>query len=357
MSCFGKNISEIVAGPQKRREFSLNSIYGPEFGIHDLDLLETIGTGTFSRVRLCRHVGENKFYAIKIMKKSKLVQTQQVEHVKQEVYILAHIQTLFTIELKGFFQDDNNLFLVTEFANGGELFSHLRKRERFDEATAKFFSVEIACGLQAIHEYGVVYRGLKPENIVLDKRGHIKLIDFGFAKDINETKQSFTLCGTPEYLAPEILQGSGYGQSSDWWGFGVLLFEMIAGYPPFFSSNPFAVYQLILKNKITFPSVFKRQTKSAVVSFLQSRRSSRLGCSMGGFRALEGHAFFKGISWDSARLLQIQPVIVPTVGSDGDTSNFDFYPEEFLESSSNLTVSERDQFKIFEEMLNRSSRL
>jgi hypothetical protein len=132
---------------------------------------------------------------------------------------------------------------------------------------------------------------------------------------------------------------------------------MIAGYPPFFSSNPFAVYQLILKNKIAFPSVFKRYAKSAVSSFLQNRRSNRLGCSMGGFRALEGHSFFKGISWDSARMLQIQPLIVPTVGSDGDTSNFDFYPEEFLESSSNLTATERDQFKVFEELLNRPSQV
>lgn len=132
---------------------------------------------------------------------------------------------------------------------------------------------------------------------------------------------------------------------------------MIAGYPPFFSANPFAVYQQILKNKITFPSIFKSDARSIVSSFLNTSRSRRLGCTMGGFGTIENHPFFKGVSWESARKLQLQPILIPTCTSDGDTSNFDFYAEETLEITSNLTLEQRILFRSYDEVLSRPSQI
>lgn len=343
-------------------DFSLKSIFNPEFSLVDLDLLETLGTGTFGRVRLVKSLIDRKFYALKMMKKARIVKLQQLEHIQNEVRILSRLRCRFVNELFAVWADDNSLYLLLEYIPGGELFSHLRRQGKFDLPQYLFYTVEVICALQHIHALNIVYRDIKPENILIHSNGHIILSDFGFSKIIDDIQQTFTLCGTPEYLAPEVIEGKGYGLAIDFWALGVLLFEMAAGYPPFYGDNPFEVYRKILAAKVNFPSSssgasIPSAARSAISSFLTVSRSSRLGCGSGGFRSIKTHQFFRGIEWTSASQCLIMPPTVPTVLSAGDTSNFDLYPDEAIEESTNLTFEERQMFAEFDRILERPVRL
>lgn len=263
-----------------------------------------------------------------------------------------------------------------EFIQGGELFSHLRKNEKFDNDIAKFFAIEVAVALNKMHLLQIAYRDIKPENImlgkaptlistttdchplalsstlILDAYGHIRLVDFGFAKIISN--RTFTLCGTPEYLAPEVISGDGYGCAVDWWGLGILLYEMLVGYPPFYDQNPFGVYKKILKGSIRFPSGVSSSAQSAIKGFLTHRRYRRLGCtSHSSIDSLKKHSYFSNIDWNSAERMLITPPYVPTILSPGDTSNFDYYPEETMEETSNLSSTERIAFAELDLLLDR----
>jgi serine/threonine protein kinase len=266
-----------------------------------------------------------------------------------------------------FFQDDNNLYLLLEFIQGGELFSHLRQHEKFDDDVAKFYCLEVAVALNKMHSIHIAYRDIKPENLMLgtiisssfplpsssDSYGHIRLVDFGFAKVIND--RTFTLCGTPEYLAPEVIAGDGYGCAVDWWAMGVLLYEMVVGYPPFYDQNPFGVYKKILKGSIKFPnSGVTSSAQSAIKGFLTQRRYRRLGCTtQSPIDSLRKHSYFQSIDWNSAEKMLITPPYLPTVLSAGDTSNFDYYPEETTEETSNLSSTERIAFAELDLILDR----
>jgi len=207
----------------------------------DFDLRSTVGTGTFGRARVVKVKGseDRTPLALKILKKSEVLRLKQVEHVKSETKILAMIEHPFIVNLLTTFQDEKRLFLVLEFVNGGELFSHLRKEGRLPNDDARFYAGEITLAFQYLHDKNIIYRDLKPENLLLDCEGQIKITDFGFAKVVED--RTWTLCGTPEYLAPEIIQSKGHGRAVDWWALGVLIFEMLAGYPPFYDESPFGI--------------------------------------------------------------------------------------------------------------------
>lgn len=239
------------------------------------------------------------------MKKARIVKLQQLIHIQSEVMILSRLRSIFAIQMKALFQDENSIYLLQEYVPGGELFSHLRKAKTFELSLYQFYSLEVACALHYLHQLNIVYRDLKPENILLTKAGHIKLSEFSLAKQItplngnsNNSKsvrqqQTFTLCGTPEYLAPELIEGKGYGTSIDWWALGILLFEMVMGYPPFFGKNPFTVYQKILDGKINIADGVHKHTKSVIKGLLNAERKQRLACSS--FDSLKNHAFYKGM--------------------------------------------------------------
>lgn len=197
------------------KDFTLKPLFSPDFGLINLDLLETLGTGTFGRVRLVRTVTDRKFYALKMMKKARIVRFKQLEHIQNEVRILSRLRCQFVNELHAVFQDDNSLYLLLEYVPGGELFSYIRRQGKFDVELYQFYAVEIACALHYLHSLNIAYRDIKPENILINRNGHIRLADFGFAKIVED--RTFTLCGTPEYLSPEVIQGSGHGLSTDWW--------------------------------------------------------------------------------------------------------------------------------------------
>lgn len=258
-------------------DFSLKcELFAPDFGADSLEFLETISMSDVSRTRLVKCRIDSKYYALKSSKKYALVSTNQTQHALNEVQILSRLRCCFVPELYSVFQDENTLFLLLEYVPGGELFSHLRRRGVFDFAMYQFYATEIACALKYLHNLNILYRGLKPENIAITRSGHIRLIDFSYSK-IFEERKTFTLCGTPEYCAPEILLGTGYGKSSDWWAFGVLIYEMSCGYSCFMGDSPFVIYNKIAAARVNFPRSLPRSTRNIIRSLLIKDRRFRLG--------------------------------------------------------------------------------
>ncbi|KAF8948556.1 hypothetical protein BGZ52_006786, partial [Haplosporangium bisporale] len=212
---------------------------------------------------------------MKVLKKFEVVRLKQVEHINSEKQILSQVHFPFIVNLFTTFQDDRNLYMLLEYVIGGELFSHLRKAGRFTNDMTRFYAAEIVLAIEYLHARDIIYRDLKPENLLLDSSGHIKITDFGFAKRVED--RTWTLCGTPEYLAPEIIQSKGHGKAVDWWALGILIFEMLAGYPPFFDDNPFGIYEKILAGRIYFPSHIDSAAKDLIKKLLTADRTKRLG--------------------------------------------------------------------------------
>ncbi|KAJ2999532.1 hypothetical protein HDV02_002679 [Globomyces sp. JEL0801] len=223
------------------------------------------------------------------------------------------------------FQDVRNVYLLEEYVIGGEMFSHLRRAGRFSNEMTKFYASEIVLALQYLHDMDIVYRDLKPENLLLDKDGHIKIADFGFAKIVPD--RTWTLCGTPEYLAPEIIQSRGHGKAVDWWALGILIFEMLAGYPPFFDDNAFGIYEKILAGRIVFPPHFHPDGRAIIKHLLTADLTNRLGNLAGGSEEVKQHRWFNGVIWQDVFERKIQAPIVPVCAGPGDTRNFEAYPE------------------------------
>ena len=230
----------------------------PSISLNDFELLDTLGTGSFGRVRLVKFgaakAGDTQYYALKILKKSEVIYLKQVEHVKTEKKLLETITHPFIVNLMGAFQDPQNLYLMMEYIIGGEFFSHLRKAGRFPNDTSKFYAAQITLVFEYLHGLMILYRDLKPENLLLDKNGHCKVTDFGFAKRVEY--RTWTLCGTPEYLAPEIILSKGHGKAVDWWALGILMYEMLAGYPPFYDEDPLGIYQVSFRTAAANSSFF-----------------------------------------------------------------------------------------------------
>lgn len=204
-----------------------------------------------------------RFYAIKVLAKEKVVRLKQVEHTNSERGLLGLCKHPFLVNLWGTFQDQHNLFMVMDFVAGGELFTLIRKSVRFPATVAKFYAAEVATALEYLHQIDIIYRDLKPENILIGQDGHVKLTDFGFAKRVRSSEQTYTMCGTPDYLAPEIILSQGYTQSVDWYAWGVLIFEMLAGY----ASSPLSRVFCILKHAPVFqsPAILHQELRSLAI--------------------------------------------------------------------------------------------
>ncbi|XP_055601016.1 cAMP-dependent protein kinase catalytic subunit PRKX [Uranotaenia lowii] len=327
---------------------NISGVRGKQPRQHDLEdfqILKTIGTGTFGRVCLCRDKVTDKYWAMKILAMADVIRLKQIEHVKNEKNILEEIDHPFIVNMRWHAKDDCCLYMLFEYVSGGELFSYLRNAGRFDNATSNFYACEIVLALEYLHALSIVYRDLKPENLLLDREGHLKITDFGFAKKLKD--RTWTLCGTPEYLAPEIIQSKGHNKAVDWWALGVLIYEMVVGYPPFYDDNPFGIYEKILSGKIEWSRHIEPIAKDLVKKLLVQDRTKRLGNMKNGAEDIKRHRWFKHLDWDVVYRRQLKPPIVPKFVQEGDTSNFDDYPETDWKSARSLDKVEMQLFEDF----------
>merc|ERR1719272_2282852 len=318
---------------------------GMNIKLTDVVVGDTLGTGTFSRVRIARHKASGKYMALKILKKAEIIRLKQVDHIMSEKAILQAINHPMIISLYGTSQDDLHLYMYMEFVSGGELFSHLRRAGRFTNDTGKFFAASIILALQHLHALDIVYRDLKPENLLLDEFGYLKITDFGFAKRVED--RTWTLCGTPEYLAPEIIQSKGHGKAVDWWALGILIYEMLAGYPPFYDENPFGIYQKILAGKIEFPRHFDVHAKDLIKKLLTADRSKRLGNLKGAAEDVKKHKWFRNFHFKDLMDAEYPAPVNPDVKGEGDTHNFDQY-DDSAEDQAPVPIDAAAAKKFFE---------
>ena len=300
--------------------------------VKDFEKLKTVGLGSYGRVRLCRQKKTGEIFVMKILKKNEIIKQKQVDHVYSEFNILSTLKHPFIVQLVGFnFEDPKYIYFVLEYIQGGELFTLLRTKGTFPVPQTKFYVAHIITIFEYLHSKNIVYRDLKPENILINKNGYLKLTDFGFAK-ILENEKTYTLCGTPEYLAPEIILNKGHGKAVDWWTLGILLYEMLVGIDPFSDDDPMKTYQKILKGKINFPKTIDKDAKSLIKHLLTQDTSKRFGCLKNGVKDILNHRFFDGFDWKNFVYLTLTPPYIPDVKSEDDTSNFEKYPESDLES-------------------------
>ncbi|WPK25312.1 hypothetical protein PUMCH_002623 [Australozyma saopauloensis] len=332
-------VGERVTGAlQIKWEFTYydsKKLYGPD----DFEVLRLLGKGTFGRVYQVRNQDNSRIYAMKILSKKLIVKKKEIAHTIGERNILVRTSAAaspFIVGLKFSFQTPTDLYLVTDYMSGGELFWHLQKEGRFSEDRAKFYIAELVLALEHLHDNDIVYRDLKPENILLDANGHIALCDFGLSKaNLNNDGTTNTFCGTTEYLAPEVLlDESGYTKMVDFWSLGVLIFEMCCGWSPFYADNTQQMYKNIAFGKVRFPKeVLSQEGRSFVKGLLNRNPKHRLG-ALNDARELKEHPFFQDIDWNLLKSKNIPPPFKPHLLSETDTSNFD--PEFTNESTSVL---------------------
>ncbi|RXG43434.1 hypothetical protein VDGE_00776 [Verticillium dahliae] len=292
--------------------------------IEDFELLKLVGKGSFGKVMQVRKKDTHRIYAVKTIRKAHIISRSEVAHTLAERSVLAQINNPFIVPLKFTFQSPAKLYFVLAFINGGELFHHLQKEQRFDVNRSRFYTAELLCALECLHGFNVIYRDLKPENILLDYQGHIALCDFGLCKlDMKDEDRTNTFCGTPEYLAPELLMGQGYQKTVDWWTLGVLLYEMLTGLPPFYDENTNEMYRKILSEPLHFPGhdIVPPAAKDLLIKLLNRKPEERLGAN--GSAEIKAHPFFHAIDWRKLLQRKYEPAFKPSVVDALDTNNFD----------------------------------
>lgn len=301
-------------------------------GVNDFDLMQVVGKGSFGKVIQVKKKDTGKIYAMKVLNKKNILENGELEHTRTEKNILQNLCHPFLINLAYSFQTEDKLYFIMDFINGGELFYHLQKDQKFEPNRVKFYAAEICTGLEYLHASGVIYRDLKPENILINEDGHIVLTDFGISKqglDNESTTQTF--CGTPEYLAPEVLQGKGYTKAVDWWSFGTLVFEMLTGLPPYYSQDVQQMYYKILNSKLEFTDDMDEDTRSLLSGLMERDPSKRLADPT----AIKAHPYFKGMDWDALLRKEVPPPYIPPVKGKTDTSMVDT-----MFTSERVTLSE-----------------
>ncbi|XP_068591965.1 serine/threonine-protein kinase Sgk2b isoform X1 [Cebidichthys violaceus] len=307
----------------------------------DFDYLKVIGKGSFGKVLLARHKKHEDYYAVKVLQKQIIVKRKEQRHVMVERSVLLKgLQHPFLVGLHFSFQTLNMLYFVLDYVNGGELFYHLQREGSFPETRAAFYTAEMAMALGYLHSLDIVYRDLKPENILLDSEGHVMLTDFGLCKEgVAIGGIMHTFCGTPEYLAPEVLQGHPYNPAVDWWGLGTVLFEMLYGLPPFYSRSKAEMFENILHAPLKVRSGGSQDACSLLEGLLERDVSKRLGGSHD-LVELQEHSFFASINWDDLLAKKVRPPFIPKVTGPCDISYID---PEFTLLPVPASVNERCQ--------------
>ena len=322
-----KSMSALKVGEEKpqlpKEDCETHAIFGEKAGIDDFELLKVLGKGSFGKVMQVKKKDTGEIFAMKILQKDKVLEKHQLEHTKAERHILQAVQHPFTVHLRFAFQSESKLYMVLDYVNGGELFFHLQNSVRFSEVRARLYGAEILLALGHLHKLGVIYRDLKPENILLDKDGHVRLTDFGLAKQNISDNKTYTFCGTPEYLAPEVVTSEGHGRGVDWWSLGTLIYEMMNGLPPFYDPNMTEMYKKIMHSPLNFPSFFSANAMDLLSKLLERNPEKRLGSGEGDVEEIKAHPFSESIDWEKLYNRDVDTPFKPKVGSDTDVQNFD----------------------------------
>jgi serine/threonine protein kinase len=292
----------------------------------DLEVRQTLGCGAFGRVKLCYHRAKDTWYALKCQAKRVIVDSGLQDHVLNEMRIMRAIEHPYIAKLYLALQDRKHIYFILELLQGGELFTHLRSRGKLSEQTARFYSAAVVYAFSTIHAKKIAYRDLKPENLVMDSKGYVKLVDFGLAKQLLSGK-TWTLCGTPDYLAPEIILNEGHDLAVDYWALGVLIFEMVVGAPPFYAEDPMEVYEKILSGNPAFPSYFTKNLTDLIKKLLRSQQAKRLGNTRGGTAAVVKHKWFSSFEWGALESGEMPTPYSPPIKAKDDLSNFDQFDE------------------------------
>ncbi|XP_023224247.1 cGMP-dependent protein kinase 1-like [Centruroides sculpturatus] len=300
--------------------------------LENLQIIATLGIGGFGRVELVQlTTDKEKTFALKCLKKHYVVETQQQEHVISEKKTMMICRHPFICRLYKTFKDSKYVYMLMEACLGGEVWTFLRDRGSFDDATTRFYTACVVEALEYLHGIKIIYRDLKPENLLLDKDGYVKLVDFGFSKYLANGQKTWTFCGTPEYVAPEIILNKGHDRAVDYWSIGILMYELLTGMPPFTSNDPMKTYNIILKgiDALEFPRSIGKNAQSLIKRLGRENPTERLGYQKNGIADIKKHKWFQGFNWEGLRSRTLVPPIVPKVNSPTDTSNFDTFPHEF----------------------------
>jgi protein kinase A len=299
---------------------------GTHFTLDSFDLGRVIGTGGCAYVRVAYCKAINKPAVIKTYSKAQLIQSAELRHCRNELQTLGTIRSLWIPRLLGSGQDERTVFLVMDFIQGGEVFRLLRQLGRFTLREVEFYAAEVFCALCDLHMWRFIYRDLKPEHLLLDSEGHVKIVDLHLTKFMKSGGRTFTVCGTPEYMPPEMVESMGVSYESDWWQFGILLYELLSGKTPFYDPSPYVLYTKILIGEVRFPGYFSHSACSLINSLLSKQLKKRPSEEQ-----IQNHPFFSAIDWPHARKQQLSPPIINRVKSSLEDCYFDTFPqpEEF----------------------------
>ncbi|CAD7702971.1 unnamed protein product [Ostreobium quekettii] len=357
-----------VLGAYQQKESEIARLRRAKISVDNFEALTIIGRGAFGEVRIVREkAGQGRLLAMKKLRKADMVRRGQVEHVKAERNVLAEVHNPFVVTLYYSFQDADYLYLLMEYLPGGDIMTMLMRKDILTEEETRFYIAETVLAVEAIHRHNYIHRDIKPDNLLLDREGHLKLSDFGLCKPVdvqrlpslpenevvagmdgvsgkgggsgrspramkqhwqqNRRKLAFSTVGTPDYIAPEVLMKKGYGMECDWWSLGAIMYEMLVGYPPFYSDDPMTTCRKIVywRTFLRFPpEVTMSPDAKDLIQRLLTDADERLGVH--GAQQVKEHPFFKGIDWE--RITQCRAPYVPKVEHELDTQNFEKFEEE-----------------------------
>ena len=311
-----------------------------KINLEDYTMEFKIGKANSGYIYICKNIKTNKLYFMKILKKAKLLQNKNSEHITNEYLILSSTFHPFIIDLKGI-NNTNPITLnfVYEYVPGGNLNTLLKTQKRLSIDSSRFYLASIITALDYLHKKNIIYRYLMPQNILIMKNGYIKLSEFGLSKKM-ENEMTFTMCGSPEYYSPEMINKTGHNKSIDFWQLGILLYEMLLGYPPFIDSDPIQLYKKINKGKINFPKDFNKYAKNIIKQFLKVDMNKRLGCTKRGIYEIILHPFYKDFNWEDLLHRKLKPPIIPKMPKISiKSNNYNLY-EDFNE----MVSKENDPF-------------
>ena len=335
--CKYKSIwDEILKNEKKKFEINWENsrLSSNEINFEDFLRIRTLGQGAFGRVILVKKKNTQKPFAMKVMSKEYIIKLKQVEQTILERRILSSISFPFLISMTNSFKDNGNLFILFEFEIGGDLFTHMAKKGMLNESQAKFYISQIVLGIDYLHALDILHRDIKPENILISSDGYIKLTDFGLSKVVKT--RTYTFCGTPEYIAPEIISHQRYGKTADWWSIGVLTYELVVGSLPFQDTPP-GLFEKILSGKFKTPANLSLDLKDFLKNMIQVDITKRFGNLRNGIDDIKMHKWFQQIDWMNIYKKKVKAPFLPKI--DNLTTNFDFFEEK------NISISE---FSLFE---------